>query len=177
MRGEHRATWAARWVPGWSPGRGTGGPASESPGFAPHRRAQPERPGHRAQRRGVSVPGPCTWCPTLIRNDPSCTWRQSTPLPRPSSDRTQHGLRPGCRLPLGQALTTQGPEVRGGPVAAVMRVVEWAPDQAWMWEPVPPSKPLRYLLFPPGAAGRAPACSRGPVLTCGPSCSGGLVLD
>jgi hypothetical protein len=81
-RGSTGAMWSARWVPGRSPGRGTGGPASESPGFAPHRRAQPE--GHRAQRRGVSVPRPCTWwCPSLIRNDPSCTRRQSTATLRP----------------------------------------------------------------------------------------------
>jgi hypothetical protein len=44
----------------------------------------------------------------------------------------------------------------GGPVAAVMRVGEWAPDRARMWEHVPPTPPLS-VLRPQAARRLAPA--------------------
>jgi hypothetical protein len=61
----------------------------------------------------------------------------------------------------------------GGPVAAVMRVGEWAPDRTRMQEPVPPSLPFWYLLFPQSRGLPAGFVPR-PRLSCGPSCSDGL---
>ena len=91
---------------------------------------------------------------------PSRTWRQSTPLPRPSSDRAPALTSPGLQTS-GPSRCEPGPGglFRGGPVAAVMRVDEFgAADRARMWEPVPPSLPVWHHLFPLGPRAACRLC-------------------